>query len=195
MAREIYQLIKDSYRDLFPVLVCESILDTSSRYECVLESEFKDIPNRKKVVLGVGKPKVRSKILNKLQDEENIEFINLIHHTAKIPNDLIMGKGNVFTQSTIFTTDVKIGDFNLFNIASVIAHDANIGNNNVFNPSSSISGNVTIGNNNLLGVRSVVLENLSIGSYNTIGGGAIVTKSIEDGGVYVGVPAKLLKAN
>jgi acetyltransferase-like isoleucine patch superfamily enzyme len=76
-----------------------------------------------------------------------------------------------------------------------VGHDSIIGNQNVFNPSTNISGNNKIGDGNLFGVGSISLENMEIGDNNVIGASALLTKNINNDGVYVGIPAKMIKNN
>jgi UDP-3-O-[3-hydroxymyristoyl] glucosamine N-acyltransferase len=76
-----------------------------------------------------------------------------------------------------------------------VGHDTVIGDYNVFNPSTNISGNNKIGTKNLFGVGSISLENMLIGDNNVIGAASLITKNIDNNGVYIGVPSKLIKNN
>lgn len=53
-------------------------------------------------------------------------------------------------------------------------------------------GKVTIGDKVFIGAKSIILPNVTIGSNVVIGSGSVVTKSIEDGVVVAGSPAKTI---
>lgn len=54
-------------------------------------------------------------------------------------------------------------------------------------------GTVNIGNNVFIGIRSIIMPGVSICDKVIIGVNTVVTKSITKPGVYVGIPAKLIK--
>ena len=144
------------------------------------------------VVVGAGYPDLRRRIACKLLANPALRFPNLIHPALEIDPELVrFGRGNMITQGTVMTCDIRVGDFNLFNWNCTVGHDAVVGSYNVVNPSAGISGRVTIGDACLLGTGARSLETLNIVSETIIGAGAVVTRSIENPGVYVGVPARL----
>ncbi len=51
-------------------------------------------------------------------------------------------------------------------------------------------GRISIGNNSFVGARSTILPNVHIGNDAIIAAGSVVTKSIPDGEVWGGVPAR-----
>jgi UDP-3-O-[3-hydroxymyristoyl] glucosamine N-acyltransferase len=57
-------------------------------------------------------------------------------------------------------------------------------------PGAIVSGNVTIYSLVYMGSNSSIREKLSVHSLATIGMNSAVVKHIEEGGVYVGCPAK-----
>lgn len=144
------------------------------------------------VVVGAGYPDLRRRIANKLLANPALKFPNLVHPLLEIDPGLVrLGQGNMITQGTVMTCDIRIGDFNLFNWNCTVGHDALIGSYNVINPGAGISGQVTLGDACLLGTGARILETLNISSETVIGAGAVVTRSIAKPGVYVGVPAHL----
>ncbi len=157
-----------------------------------LDIELKNIDSPVDVVIGVGYPKDRERIVKHLTDNPNLCFPNLIHPDVEIDFELvIIGKGNMITKGVVLTCNITIGDFNLVNWNSTIGHDTEIGNFNVINPGSSLSGGVKLGDACLIGTGARILENLSINSNVVIGAGAVVTKAILNSGVYIGIPARI----
>lgn len=53
-------------------------------------------------------------------------------------------------------------------------------------------GRITIGNNCFIGCRSTILPGVTIGDNAIIGAGSLVTKSVPEGEVWGGVPAKYI---
>jgi sugar O-acyltransferase (sialic acid O-acetyltransferase NeuD family) len=197
-AKEVYFLLKDlnlykigGFIDKTPInknlKIGNDIIDIIDE-EFFLEN-FKDCF----VCFGIGSPKILNTLYKKYK---NYIFPNIIHPSF-IGNieSISFGLGNIITLGVIFTTNIKIGSFNIFNLNMTLGHDTIIGDMNVFNPSTNISGNNKIGNSNLFGVGSISLENMEIGDNNTIGASALVTKNINNNGVYIGIPAKLIKNN
>ncbi|WP_455230085.1 acyltransferase [Geopseudomonas aromaticivorans] len=56
-----------------------------------------------------------------------------------------------------------------------------------------ISGSVRIGSNVWIGADVVILTGVRIGKNVVIGAGSLVTRDLEDGGIYVGTPARRVK--
>lgn len=147
------------------------------------------------VVIGVGHPSPRRAIAQRLLGNSALNYPNLIHPALEIdPHHVALGIGNMITQGVVMTCDIRIGDFNLFNWNTSIGHDSRIGSFNVINPGCCVSGAVDVGDACLLGTGCRVLEGLQIASNSTLGAGTVVTRSIVKPGVYVGVPARWLKA-
>ena len=172
----------------------ENLLGTPLPYGCVsmMEEDLNYVDRNVDVVIGVGHPTIKQRIIQKLSGNAKLKFPNLIHPTVEIEPSLVkLGVGNIVTKGVVMTCDVEIGDFNLFNWNCTIGHDTMIGSYNVINPGSSISGRVKMGDRCLVGTGARIIENIVIGSNILIGAGAVVTRSIAQEGVYVGVPARM----
>jgi sugar O-acyltransferase (sialic acid O-acetyltransferase NeuD family) len=144
------------------------------------------------LVIGVGYPAVRAKILKRyLEQGDRFGYPNLVHPAASLDFRRVeLGRGNVITAGMALTCDIQIADFNLFNLNGTVGHDAVIGSCNVFNPSVNISGGVRVGDRVLAGTGCQILENLEIGSDATLGAGSVVRAKVEPGQTVVGVPAR-----
>lgn len=147
------------------------------------------------LVIGIGFPKVRAKVLQRyLQAGARFRYPNLVHPRASLDFRRVeLGQGNVVTAGVAMTCDIRIADFNLFNLNVTVGHDDVIGSFNVFNPSVNLSGYLQIGDRVLAGTGSQILENLKVGSDATIGAGAVVRADVEPGTTVVGIPAKPLQ--
>lgn len=199
LAREVAQLARqiDPHRDRWSAIHFVSHdakeLGFDLHYGSVryLDSDLKSVQSPVDVVVGIGYPEVKRRVLNGIAGNSKLEFPNLIHPSVEIdPAVVKIGMGNVITKGVIATCGVRIGDFNLFNWNATVGHDVVIGNYNVLNPAVAASGRVTIGDECLLGTGARVLEGLEICSNAIVGAGAVVTRSIQEPGTYIGVPAK-----
>ena len=172
----------------------ENLLGTPLPYGSVsmMDGDLNYADRNVDVVIGVGHPIIKKKIIQKLSGNAKLNFPNLIHPMVEIePRFVKLGIGNILTKGVIMTCDIEIGDFNLFNWNCTVGHDTTIGSYNVILPGSSISGRVKMGDSCLVGTCASIIENIVIGSNIFIGAGAVVTRSITQEGVYVGVPARM----
>lgn len=148
-------------------------------------------PEQYEVIVAIAEPKLRFEMVNKLP--ENTKYFTWVHPTALIMgNDVEIGKGSFVGAYSILTTNIKIGEHAILNRNNHIGHDCVIGSFFSAMPGSVVSGNVTIFDCVYLGNNSSVKEKTSIHSLVTIGMNAAVVNSIEQSGVFVGVPAKRL---
>jgi sugar O-acyltransferase (sialic acid O-acetyltransferase NeuD family) len=145
------------------------------------------------IIIAVGDPKVRTKLIDTLRAIPNITFPVLIHPTAVIddPASIQFGKGTVVTAGCVLTTNITLGEHTLINLNSTIGHDCTIGEGTCIMPGVNISGQVIVGKHVLLGTGASVLNNITIGDNARVGAGAVVTKSLPADCTAVGVPAKL----
>lgn len=148
-------------------------------------------PNKYEIIVAVGSPRDRYDIVQNLPKET--KYFTFIHPTALIMNDVIIGEGSFIGAYSILTTNICIGKHALLNRSNQIGHDSRIGHYFSAMPGAIVSGNVTIYDCVYMGSNSTIKEKLSVHSLSTIGSNAAVVKHIEQPGVYVGVPAKIIK--
>lgn len=156
-----------------------------------LDDSLRKMDRPADVVIGIGYPRLRRRVVTELRANAWLRFPNLIHPRVEFDPELVrVGEGNMITQGVVLTCDIAFGDFNLLNWNVTVGHDCRIGSYNVINPSSSVSGNVTIGDACLIGTGARILEGRQVADETTLGAGAVLTTSImTSGGTYVGVPA------
>lgn len=142
------------------------------------------------VSLGIGNIKINEKIIQKLEQNKNILFPNLIH--PDVVGDwqrIKLGKGNIISSGCKLTTDIKIGDFNIINLSCTIGHECEIGNFNIINPSVNIAGGNRIKDRCYFGIGSQIHQFLNICSDCVIGASSLILTNINVPGTYLGVPA------
>ena len=145
------------------------------------------------VVMSIGKPQTVKTIIEKITNPL-VEFPNIIAPDVVImdPDNLTIGKGNVFCTGCLVSCNTQIGDFNSFNDYVSIGHDTVIGNYNAFMTATRVSGIVTIGDCNFFGVNSCMVQGVKIGNNTTLAAGSALIRRTKDGYTYIGVPATAL---
>lgn len=146
------------------------------------------------VCVAVGKGSTVEKIVGRITNPV-VEFPNVIHPKV-VFNDkesLRMGRGNIIQANCSFSCDVTIGDFNVMNGSVVFGHDVTVGSFNSFMPAIRVSGEVKIGNCNFFGVGAIILQQLTVKNNTTLAAGSVLMTKPKEGGLYIGVPAKMMK--
>jgi|TARA_R110000744_G_scaffold354134_1_gene460531 sugar O-acyltransferase (sialic acid O-acetyltransferase NeuD family) len=148
-------------------------------------------PEKHAVMIAVANSKDRFDIMTRLP--KGIYFFNFIHPTALIMDNVEIGEGSFIGAYSILTTNIKIGPHAILNRGNHIGHDCKIGSFFSAMPGVIVSGDVIIGDVVYMGTNSSIREKLTIHSLCTIGMNSAVVKHIEQPGVYVGCPSKLVK--
>lgn len=149
---------------------------------------------RADLVLGVGNPAVRARLLARFRTDERFAFPNLVHPSAILDEDVVtLGEGNAIQSHCSLTCEIHLGDGNLLNLLSTVGHDTRLGDCNVVNPGANLSGNVTIADRVLIGTGSQLLEHVAVGAGAIVGAGAVVTRAVAADTTVVGAPAKPLE--
>jgi sugar O-acyltransferase (sialic acid O-acetyltransferase NeuD family) len=144
------------------------------------------------VVVAVGDPAGRQRIVEKLRLFETIGFPSLIHPRAWIGDRVDLGVGTIVLAGAIITTDVELGAHTHINVSSTISHDTRIGAFSTLSPGVNIAGRVTIGARVQIGTGASIIPGVEVGDDCVIGAGAAVVHSIPAGVTAVGVPARAL---
>ncbi len=153
---------------------------------------FKDFDSNKyEVLIAVGDPKTRKKIVERFPSETT--YITLMHSHSTMMDLSSIGEGSVVTTGSILTTNITIGKHAHINLNSTIGHDCVIGDFFTTAPGVNISGECIIGDCVYMGTNASIRNGISICDNVTIGMGAVVTKSITQEGVYVGNPLRRLE--
>lgn len=185
--REVKRLLLDNNpSEIIDFFVDDNYVDSNSIALSKLDiSEYE-------VIIAIGDPVLRSQIVERLPKETI--FFTAIHKSVQIlDNNIEIGEGSIICSNCILTTNIKIGKHSHLNLSSTIGHDTVIGDFFTTAPGAKISGNCNIGNRVYFGTNSSVREKISICDDVTIGLNAGVVKNITSSGIYIGVPAKILR--
>ncbi len=140
-------------------------------------------------VIGIGGSDVRKRVFKAYK----LEYQTLVHPSAVIGTNVVIGNGAVVLANAVINADAKIGKHSIINTAAVIEHDCTVGDFTMVAPGSVVCGFSKIGNNCWIGARSVVNSVISICDNTTVGSGGVVVKNIVEPGTYIGVPVRRSK--
>ncbi|MFC0236517.1 acetyltransferase [Fictibacillus phosphorivorans] len=146
------------------------------------------------VALGIGSPKVKKAIVEKLNEfNGKIEFPNLIHPTVIYSGHNKIGRGNIICEGNLFTCNINLKNFVIVNLNCTIGHDTVIDDYCTILPNASISGNVHFSEGVDFGTNATIIQGIDVGEYTIVGAGAVVVKSLPSKCTAVGMPAKPIK--
>lgn len=157
------------------------VLGAVPQFEEYLQSDF---------VVAIGNAAIRRRIQDELT-HAGAKFVTLIHPSAIITEDVVIGAGSVVMAGAVINPSARIGRGCIVNTSASIDHDCIVGNFAHVSVGAHLAGTVSVGDGTWVGIGSVVSNNISICSDCMIGAGAVVVKDIQKPGTYIGVPARL----
>ena len=140
-------------------------------------------------VIAVGNNQVRKTIAEKY----DVNWISLIHPAAQIGINVKIGGGTVIMAGAVVNSCATIGKHCIINTCAVVEHDNVLEDYVHISPNATLGGTVHIGECTHIGLSASVKNNINICENCIIGVGAVVVKNIINEGIYIGVPARILK--
>lgn len=131
-------------------------------------------------VCGIGLPKIKEAVCPPLE-ANGARFLTLVHPTAIIGRNVVLGLGTVVCPGVIITADVTVGRFVTLNCRSGLGHDATVGDFSTISAYCDVTGHVAIGRGVMMGSHAVVIPGKSVGDHATVGAGAIVMSRVPPG--------------
>lgn len=145
------------------------------------------------VAFGLGSPKSKSVIFNKIADKMNLLFPNLIHPSVIIASYVNMGIGNIICANNVLSVNTHVEDFVTINLGCTIGHDVTLKNFVTVSPGVNLSGYVKVGECVDVGTGAVIIQGLEVGENTILGAGSVVVKNLPSNCTAVGVPAVPIK--
>ena len=122
------------------------------------------------------------------------DFATLIHPSAIISSDLVMGQGSQLHAGVVVQPGVSLGENVLINTGSILDHGTQIADHAHIASGAVVAGNVFIGQGVHLGVGAIVKQGIKIGENSVIGAGAVVIKDVPSNACFVGNPAHAIQS-
>jgi sugar O-acyltransferase (sialic acid O-acetyltransferase NeuD family) len=151
---------------------------------------LKDAPKGTYVVIAIGDPAAKEKIYNRICALDNIRFPVLIHPSARISGDAIIGEGSIIGIDCIVSTGVHIGRHVFLNMRTVVGHDAEIDDFCSCLVNCVVAGSVHIMEGTLVGSGSIIMEKKTVGRKCRLSMGSIVNFDVEDHHTVLTPPSK-----
>lgn len=137
-------------------------------------------------IVGIGNNQTRKEIMEKF----DVAWYTAIHPSAVIGSEVIIEEGSAILANAVINTGSKLGKGVIINTAATVDHDNILEDYVHISPGAHLGGAVTIGSESWIGIGASVINNIDICEKCTIGAGAVVIRSLENKGVFVGLPAK-----
>ena len=118
------------------------------------------------------------------------KFISVIHRTASLGPNVVVGEGSFVAHNVVLTADVKVGRHACVFHGSVIGHDTTLGDYSHVYSLVSIGGGVHIGDGAAVFPGAKVVPRVEIGDGAVVGIGSAVIKDVAPGVTVFGVPAE-----
>lgn len=156
-------------------------LGTISEWKKYIDSEF---------IIGIGDSEIREKTSQMMS---GAKWYTAIHPSAVISPSAKIGEGVAIMPNVVINAGAEIGKHSIINSGAIVEHDNHVGDYSHVSVGVKLGGTVSIGNHTWVGIGSVVNNNVSVCDNSIIGAGAVVVKDIDDAGIYIGVPARLVE--
>jgi sugar O-acyltransferase (sialic acid O-acetyltransferase NeuD family) len=125
--------------------------------------------------------------------EKGFQFTRVIHPSATIAADVIVGEGAQVMAGSIIQPGSSIAQDSIVNTRVSIDHDCKIGENCHLAPGVILSGCVNIGKGAHLGTGATVIQNISIGANSTVSAGSIVYKDLVNDKMLIQIKQNIYK--
>lgn len=196
-SREVLACLADIYantdfeiEDIAVFMVKDECYTEPTLMGCPVIKESDFCPDLYEVVVAIGDPHARKKVVGSLPKET--QYASIIHPSAVVSKWVTLGEGSIITAGTILTCNIEIGRHAQLNLHTTIGHDCIIGDYFTTAPGTNISGNCIFGECVYFGTNASIRQGVKVCSNVTIGMGGVVVKEIKEQGIYIGNPLKKL---
>lgn len=135
---------------------------------------------------------IKKKYIETIQGKGG-KFINLIHKTASIWKNTILGEGCIICDNVHISCDITIGNYVTIQPQCVLGHDVIIKDYCHLNSFTFLGGKVFINEMVTVNAGAIIHPSIVIGSHSVVGAGAVVLRNVKDNVTVFGNPAKILK--
>jgi sugar O-acyltransferase (sialic acid O-acetyltransferase NeuD family) len=148
------------------------------------------------VVVCVGNPRdymSRKRVVDRLALSAD-RYATVLHPSADVAPDCLLGPGCVLLAQTVLTANVTVGSHVAMMPQTVLTHDNVVGEFVTIGSGVRLGGGTVIEQGAYLGAGALVRESVRVGAWSLVGMGSIVLRDVPPGQVWVGQPARFLRA-
>ena len=145
------------------------------------------------VIIGIAFPEIKKKIIDKIGDFKNIDFVSYVSPNSWISNKVSMGIGIIIYPNVSINYETEIKDFVTINMNCSVGHNTILSSFSTLAPNVALAGFTILKEGVEMGICSCTIQNIRIGSYSKIGGNSIIIREIPERVVAVGSPAKIIQ--
>jgi len=120
-------------------------------------------------------------------------FISIVHRTAFLGPNVIVGEGSFIAHNVVLTADVCVGCHSAVFHNTSIGHDSVLQNFTHVYAQCSIGGAVRVEEGAIVYPGAVIVPRRTIGANAVVGAGSTVILNVPSGVSVIGVPAKPIK--
>lgn len=144
------------------------------------------------VVVAIGHNQTRERFFAALL-AQNERFAVARHPGAIVAPDVQIGAGAMICAGAVVNPGSVIGANVILNTGCTIDHHNTIGDHAHIAPGVHLGGDVRIGAGTLIGIGATVIPQRSVGAWSVVGAGSVVTKTLADGVLAAGFPARAIR--
>jgi sugar O-acyltransferase (sialic acid O-acetyltransferase NeuD family) len=141
-------------------------------------------------ICSIGGP-ARKKCMEEIISKGG-NFLTMIHSTARIGTNVLIGEGSIIGAFTTIGADAKIGKYNLIQSYSVIGHDSIIGDWNRIDTHVTLVGGTIVHNEANIHTSAMISHNVTIEDNSRVAACSFVIRKVKAGTTVMGNPAKKL---
>jgi sugar O-acyltransferase (sialic acid O-acetyltransferase NeuD family) len=157
--------------------------------------ELKQLPDAR-VVVCTGRPDnyvSRPRIVREL-DLPAERYATIVHPSAVVSSSSSIGPGSVLLANVVLTCAVRVGAHVAVMPHVTLTHDGVIGDFATLASRSALGGGTTISRGAYIGAGALVGQGLTVGELALVGMGAVVTRDVPPREVWIGMPARRMRA-
>ncbi len=151
--------------------------------------KMKDYVEGYDIFVAIGNTKARAKVTAQLLAMGAVLPV-LLHPDAVVGQGAVVDGRTVIMAGAVINSDAQIGKGCIINTCASVDHDCRIEDYVHVSVGAHVAGGVHIGEGSWIGAGAVVSNHIGIAPDCMVGAGVVVVRNIEEGGTYVGVPAK-----
>lgn len=145
-------------------------------------------------IISVGDNWIRKIIYDDIVKRvSDFNFVNAIHPSTIIGNDVKIGKGVMVMAGCIINPGAIIEDFTFFATGAQIEHDCIIHDFASVSAGSVTGGLVEVGKYSAITLGVTIVDRIKIGENSVIGSGSLIMKDVPDNVLVYGIPGVIIK--